>query len=135
MCLIHVSKYMRISFLVSIILLSSAPSIFGQTSKTIIYSKLENKIIDTIIKLKEVRDRAKYVLDQTKGKRHLQYAIWGKPSSEKPYYWLKVLEDNGDTYYTHFNFYVYPKTMTIKYWDTKNDEVLDLKTWRERGSK
>ncbi len=126
---------MRISFLILIIQLISAPSIFGQTSKTITYSKQENKIIDTIIKLKEVRDRAKYVLDQSKGKRHLQYGIWGKPANKEPYYWVKVMEDNGDTYYTHFNFYVYPKTMAIKYLDTKNDEVLDLKTWRERGSK
>ncbi len=116
------------------ILLSSHPLIFGQSSKDITYSTLENKIIDTIIKLKEVRERAKYIENQTKDKRRLQYSIWKRPTKTTPYYWVKVLEDNGSTLYTHFNFYVYPNTMNIKYLDTVSDEVLDLKTWRKRGS-
>jgi len=94
--------------------------------------KIERRIIDTIIKLKEVKERDKYVRDQTDGKRHLQYMISGKPTKTIQYYWVRVMEDNGSAYYTHFNFYVYPKTMTIKYYDTINDEVIDLKTWRRR---
>jgi hypothetical protein len=93
-------------------------------------TKKEDQIIDTIFKLKEVKERAKYVESQTQGKRHLQYSIWEKPTETTPYYWVKVMEDNGVSTYTHFNFFVYPKTMAIKYFDTINDETIDLKTWR-----
>jgi hypothetical protein len=93
---------------------------------------LEDRIIDTIIKLEEVKERGEYVKAQTNGRRHLQYSIWKNPSKTKPYYWVKVMEDNGVALVTHFNFYVYPKSMTIKYFDTVTNEVLDLKTWRKR---
>ena len=95
-------------------------------------ANFENRVIDTIANLKEVKKRASYLEDQTKGKRHLRYAIWGRPAKETPYYWIKVMEDNGDAYVTHFDFYLYPKTMTIKYSDPITGEVLDLNTWRER---
>ena len=95
-------------------------------------ANLENKIVDTIANLKEVKERANYVEDQTNGKRHMHIAIWGRPTRATPYYLVKVMEDNGDAYVTHFNFFVYPKTMTIKYLDTMTDEVLDLGAWRKR---
>ena len=108
-----------------------AQSSKGNTKSSIVLSKLGNKIIDTIISLKEVKAQALYVLKQTKGTRHLQYSIWQKPTKKKPYYWVKVMEDNGSTYYTHFNFYVYPGSLRIKYLDTMNDRAIDLETWRK----
>jgi hypothetical protein len=106
-------------------------SLQAQTSSKKESSILEDKIIDTIASLKEVVERSKYVEEQTKGKRHLKFAIWDKPKKGTSYYWVKVMEDNGIALYTHFNFYVYPKTMTIKYYDTINDKVIDLTTWRK----
>ena len=107
------------------------PFLHAQTSHNNASLKLEGKIIDTIASLKEVVERSKYVEEQTKGKRHLQFAIWNRPKKATPYYWVKVMEDNGVSLYTHFNFYVYPKTMTIKYYDTINDRIIDLATWRK----
>jgi hypothetical protein len=103
-----------------------------QNSKSENSENLENQIIDTIANLKEVKQRAGYVEDQTNGKRHLRILIDEKPNKTAHYYLVKVMEDNGDAYVTHFNFYVYPKTMTIKYLDTLTGEILDLNTWRKR---
>lgn len=100
-------------------------------NRTKSFSAIENKIIDTIMKLPEVEKREQYVRKQTNGKRHLQFSILDKPTKEKPYYWVTVMEDNGVTYYTHFNFFVYPKTFLIKYLDNVNGKVVDLKTWRK----
>lgn len=104
----------------------------AQSSKEKPFSKVERRILDTITKLKEVRERIKYVDEKTKGKRHLAFVIWEKPTQQNPYYWVKVTEDNGMTYYTHFNFFVYPQPIIIKFLDTANDNVTDLKTWRKR---
>jgi hypothetical protein len=89
------------------------------------FSEIENNIIDTVEKLKIVQERMKYVEADSKGKRHLQFTIWEKPTKQTPYYWVKVMEDNGISYYTHFNFYVYPGTMKIKFLDTVNDRLID----------
>ena len=97
-------------------------------------SRIEEKVLDTIMNLKEVKERATYVIKQTKGRRHLLYTIWQKPTSKAPYYWVKVMEDNGLTYHTHFNFYIYSESFAIKFFDTTNDKLIDLKTWRKRKS-
>ena len=94
-------------------------------------SKLEDKVLDTIMNLSEVKARAKYVRTKTKGKRKLQYAIWEEPTKENPYYWVKVMEDNGTSYYTHFNFYVYPKSFAIRFYDMASDTAITLSEWRK----
>lgn len=108
-----------------------AQSIKKHTRQYKSFTKCESRIIDTVFGLKEVVEKSLYVKHQTQGKRHLQCLIWAKPTKEEPYYWVKIIEDNGVTYYTHFNFYVYPKSFVIKYLDTVNDNVIDLATWRK----
>jgi hypothetical protein len=103
-----------------------------QNFKSVNSENLGNRIIDTIANLKEVKQLAAYLKDQTNGKRHLHIAIYERPNNTKHYYLVKVMEDNGDAYVTHFNFYVYPKTMAIKYLETVTGEILDLNSWRKR---
>lgn len=91
----------------------------------------ERNIVDTIASLKEVKDRAEYVRKQTDGGRHLRYTIWQRPTTKQPYYWVKVLEDNGTSSHTHFNFYVRPKPFQVFYYDAVNDTLLDLAAWRK----
>lgn len=93
-------------------------------------SKIEEKILDTIFKLSEVRERANYVEKQTKGKRRLTAVIYESASQDVSYYWVKVWEDNGINYVTHFNFYVYPETFEIKYYDAVTDKAISLPEWR-----
>src|SRR5579863_768932 len=107
--------------------------LFSQSRGTKSLSNLENEIIDTISKLKPVIERMHYVDAQSKGKRHLKFTIWKKPTKSSPYFWVKVMEDNGISYYTHFNFYFYPKSMTIKFYDTINNKTLDLEEWSKQN--
>ncbi len=98
---------------------------------SIIINALEDKIIDTIFKLHEIKERQKYIEQQTKDTRHLQFLIAGKPNLTNKYYWVKVVEDNGVSYVTHFNFDVYPDSMRIMYLDTQDDKEITLEKWRE----
>lgn len=92
---------------------------------------LEDKILDTILSLPEVKKEAKRVEQLSHSKRHLADVIYQRPAKDFSYYWVKVWEDNGDGYATYFNFYVHPKTLEIKFYDAINDKLLDLKTWRK----
>jgi hypothetical protein len=95
-------------------------------------NSLEEKIIDTIFKLSEVKERAKYIEQQTKGKRRLHIWIEDTPqSSGQKYYWVKAGEDNGTALVTHFNFYVYPDSMRIMYYDITKDKEFTLSQWRK----
>ena len=105
-----------------------------RVSKSGNFTKLESKIVDTIASLKEVKERMNYVEGQTNEKRHMHIGIWERPTKDKPYYLVKVMEDNGVAYVTHFNFLVYPNTMTIKYLDTITGEVLNLNEWRKKNN-
>lgn len=100
--------------------------------KAIKIALLESKIIDKVFALPEVQKEIQYVETASKGKRHLGATILQRPSKEFPYYLVKVWEDNGMSYVSHFNFFVNPKTLTIKYQDTKQDTLVDLNAWRKQ---
>jgi hypothetical protein len=103
----------------------------NEQDTSIEFSNLENKIIDTIFQLKEIKDRQKYIDRQTNGARHLQIWIADKPNLTNKYYWVKVGEDNGTNLVTHFNFDVYPDSMRIMFFDTQDDKEITLKEWRK----
>lgn len=109
----------------------------GQNTKALVsnpkgLSTIEEKILNTIFKLPECKDRAAYIEKQTNGKRQLVIAVYGQPSKGNPYYWVKAWEDNGTSYATLFNFYVCPNPFSIKYYDTVNDKVMSLSEWRQQ---
>jgi Na+-transporting NADH:ubiquinone oxidoreductase subunit NqrA len=119
------------NFLIVLFLFISFASV-SQSKADRHLSKIETLIIDTISKLPEVKERIRHVDNKTKGKRHLSITVWSKPNQKEKYYWIKVMEDNGATYVSHFNFFVYPNNLTIKYFDTKNDTAISLKVWRSK---
>ena len=103
-----------------------------KADRSISNEEVENKIIDTIFKLTEVKERAKYIEEQTKGRRHLKIWVADTPNlSDQKYYWIKAGEDNGTNLVTHFNFYVYPDSMRIMYLNTLDDKELTLEEWRK----
>jgi hypothetical protein len=128
---------MKTSLLILVLTFLRASSCFAQSdikdSKEN-FSKLESKILDTVVKLPEVKRRAGYVRQQSKDKRRLQYTIWAKPSKKTPFYWVRVMEDNGKAYHSHFNFLVYTNPFLIKYYDIANDKILSLSQWRKNYS-
>lgn len=96
-------------------------------------SLTEISIIDTVWNLKEVQERNEYVIKKTKDKRNLSILLYRKPEqTEKGYYWIKVIEDNGTNLVTHFNFFVYPVDLKIVYFDTVYNKELELKEWRKQ---
>lgn len=94
-------------------------------------------IYKLILSLPEVSKRARYIQEQTKGERHLEVMIAEAPEEEvRSYYWVKAGEDNGDTYVTHFNFYVFPtRNWEIKYFDPVKNMVITLDEWRKENKK
>ena len=96
------------------------------------YSTIENKILEKVLKLPEVKKRSQYVEAVSKGQRHLGAVVYQTPTKESNFYWVKVWEDNDGSSVSHFNFFVNAQTLEIKYFDTINDTLLDLKTWRQR---
>jgi len=92
----------------------------------------EEKIIDAVFGLREVKKRERYIEEQAKGKRRLKVWVADTPNlPAKKYYWIKVGEDNGASLVTHFNFHVYPDSMRILYYDSQSDSELTLSTWRK----
>jgi hypothetical protein len=90
-------------------------------------------VLDTIWSLNEVNDRNDLVKNKTKNKRSLMVYINGTPDENKAdYFWVKVAEDNGVAYFTHFDFYVYPN-WDIKYYDRIRDQELTLDEWRQKN--
>jgi len=97
---------------------------------------VEEKIIDSIFKLPEIIKRAKYIEQETKGKRHLKVWVSDIPHlPDQKYYWVKAGEDNGSSLVTHFSFYVYADSMRIMYYDINDDKELTLSEWRKVNSK
>jgi len=96
---------------------------------------IEDRIIDTVFKIKEVKQMSNLIKKESKGKHHLLLFTNGEPSKETPYYWIKVWEDNGVTTVTIFDFFVYPKTFKIEYYDTVNDTAISLEEWRRQNKK
>ncbi len=90
----------------------------------------EEKIIDKVYALPEIKERAEYIEEETNGERHLQIWIAARPEDTGDYYIVKAGEDNGFSMVTHFDFYVYPETMEIKYYDVITDSELSLAEWR-----
>lgn len=93
----------------------------------------EDWIFDTIHSLEEVKKENAYLIKETKGKRNLSVVIYAFPTTTNNYYWIKVWEDNGDAYASHFNFHVYPKTRKIMYCDMVKDSLIELKDWKKNS--
>ena len=90
-----------------------------EQSKEVI--KSEEWICDTILSLDEVKKESEFIQKQSKGKRYLSAGIYTYPNATDTYYWVKVWEDNGNSFTTHFNFYVYPRSRKIMFYDTVKD--------------
>ena len=122
-------------FSVIVFILFLCPVSFSQSSskKSWMYADISQKemaILDTISNLREVRKERELLLQKFKGARILKQRIFKKPSKEFPFYWVKVTEDSQAVVSTHFNFYINPKTMEVKFFDPEHDTLLTLNDWR-----
>jgi hypothetical protein len=119
-------------FFLSIIVISCSGN---KTSTKITKELTVENVLDTIWTIDEVNERNSYVKEQTKNKRELMVYINGTPDElNEDYYWVKVAEDNGNAYFTHFDFFVYPN-WEIKFYNRVKDKELSLDEWREELKK
>lgn len=55
--------------------------------------------------------------------------------NDKDFYWVKIGNGNTDnTFNTKFDFFVYPKSFEVKFYDTKNKKLYTLKEWRKKAT-
>jgi hypothetical protein len=95
---------------------------------------MEARVIGRVMNIPEVRKEMKYVKETSEGRRHLSFSVNREPSGDFKYYWVRVWENTAYSTITHFQFYVSPKTMEVKYLDIPNDTLLDLNTWRKMNA-
>lgn len=94
-------------------------------------SKTEDRLIDEIWELPEVKALSDKIERESKGKRHLVGRISSEPSDDQEYYGISIAEDNGEALATYFEFRIYPDN-SIYYYDVVEDQELSLKEWRAR---
>lgn len=95
-------------------------------------TKTEDKLIDRIWQLPEVKALADKVEKESKGKRHLTGRISSMPSDDQEYYGVSISEDNGEAMATYFEFRIYPDN-SIYYYDAVEDKEWTLKEWRAQN--
>lgn len=95
-------------------------------------TKTEDKLIDRVWQLPEVKTMAAKVEKESKGKRHLVGRISSMPSDDQEYYGISISEDNGEAMATYFEFRIYPDN-SIYYYDVVEDKEWTLKEWRAQN--
>lgn len=89
------------------------------------------ELLDQIWELPKVKKRSEYVRTETNGERTLKLKIQQKPTKEDPYYWVKVGEDNGLNFVSHFLFALNPNTSEIFYYDGLTGEKIAVEEWEK----
>lgn len=100
----------------------------------------EEKVIDAILKLKEVKTISAYVDSISKGESEVFLVIEKKPTKDENYYMVRVAEekvkDTEDSFTpTIYHFFVMPKTYEVKYYDVVLDKAVKLSKWRRDNNK
>jgi len=91
----------------------------------------EESIVRLIMNLEEIKRATAAVERGSKGKRTLSTYVESPPTSDDPNYWVKVAEDNGDTYVTYYTFAVDARTRNIRYYDVVDGNLISLAKWRQ----
>ena len=81
--------------------------------------------------LEEIKRATAAVERGSKGKRTLSTYVESPPTNDDPNYWVKVAEDNGDTYVTYYTFAVDARTRNISYYDVVDGNLISLAKWRQ----
>ena len=93
----------------------------------------EEKAINLVMDLPEVKDQANIIETESKGKHHLAAMILETPEENgQGYYFVKVSEDNEQSLVGIYSFYVYLPSEEIKFYDPIEDNVISLEEWRKQ---
>ncbi|MGB1242927.1 MAG: hypothetical protein ACPG49_10425 [Chitinophagales bacterium] len=88
-------------------------------------------LLDKIWDLQKIQKRAEYVKEQTNGERALKLRILEEPNEISSFYWIKVGEDNGMNFVSHFQFAINPSTKEVFYFDELSGEKVPVEEWEK----
>jgi len=95
-----------------------------------------NGIVDSMItkllELPEVRKANSYIDSFTHHVHGVSAILMSKPNMNLKHYWIAVGYNGSLRFETYYNFYVWPRTMIIKYLDIKSGKPLTLTEWRRK---
>jgi hypothetical protein len=91
----------------------------------------EEAAIDRVMDLEEVKRKLAEVEKVSKGKRHLSVYAETTPTTEDPYYWIKVAEDNGGSNVAYYTFAVDSKTRDVRFYNPMQDSLMTIEQWRK----
>jgi len=93
----------------------------------------EDKIIDRLYLLPEIKEKNRYIDSFTNHKRGIAFITMSKPNGKSDFYWIQA-GFNGDVRFEpYYNFYVYYPKMKIEVLDPSTDKVYSLQEWRKRN--
>lgn len=93
----------------------------------------ETRVMNAIWQLDAVQERNDQVVELSEGKRELFLLLYKTPEeTENGAYWVKIVEDNGSSYVSHFNFFIYPNDGKTTFYDTINDLEIDVEEWQKQ---
>ncbi len=95
-------------------------------------STTENEVYSKVKALIEIMNYSKYVDSVYDGKIGVSFVTKALPAPNKPYYWVQVGIVDLFRFIPQFNFYIFPDSMVVKFYDTVNDKVLSVEEWRNR---
>ena len=90
-------------------------------------SIFESKIFDTLIRIKQVQQKNKFIDSFSHHEKGIAMLIVQRPDSIKNYYWVQVGYNGPLRFEPYFNFYIYKEGFKIKYLETSSNDLLDLR--------
>lgn len=97
---------------------------------TIPDTSLENKILDTLIKIGIIKRNNNYIDSVTNHKHGIAFLIDTLVKGDTDIY-IQAGFNGEDRFETHYQIYINPKTMDIKFYDPLNDKKLSIKEYEK----
>ncbi|RNL51811.1 hypothetical protein [Pedobacter jejuensis] len=97
----------------------------------IAHSAEEKKVLELVVALPEVKQRAREIKALSHGKVQITLMVSAAPDLSIPFYQINV-NDNSPTYNNYYQFAVDPKTYKIYYFDAKANRQYSLEEWRKK---
>lgn len=99
------------------------------------YTAEEEAVLKKVMDLQEVKLASAYADSISNHKHGITLIISAEPGKEQDYYTVQAGYTSDIRFEVYFNFYIYPKGMTIKYYDVMTDTALPLEEWRKQIKK
>jgi hypothetical protein len=115
-----------------LIALSAEISWIDKLSAQNIDTPIENKILDLLFSLPEVKMSDRFVDSLTNHRHGISMRIVHRPNRLEKYYTIDAGYNSSERFENYYNFYVWPDKMIIKIVDSYTGRLLTLAEWRKK---